>query len=614
MKSCLTRIFGVFAAVLALGIGAAPAFASNGFFGATDAFRTNQTTLAYDTGIKFERLTFWWSGLQPDGPNTALNPFYLPTSYIDQERAHGIQVIGVLVSTPKWAQADPNADTRSVPKNLNLDWNDPNNYWGQFVKSVVKMYQGHIDQWVIWNEPDITPDDPNAAYYIWSGSPDDYAQLLKVGYKAAKSVNPNVQIMTAGVTYWTDIHAGRPQYFGRILDALAKDPGAPANNWYFDMATLHLYTDPEGLFQVPNLFHQIMQAHGFDKPIWINETNVVPYDDPVNAGTPNGTATEQRSTLDEQASYMIEAMAMGRAAGVDHIEAYRMKDGDGDVINGEALVRSDYSKRPEYNAFQLGVKLFSTGTPTLFAPDDLREVVFDQGAQRVTIVWDASPTPISIKVPVAGSQAVLYDKMGNSQPLANSGGTYGLNLPGATMHTDQDNPKAYLIGGSPQIIVESGVSGAPLQSAQNLSPRTYDPFKLVAAAVAGQPPPGDVPANGFTYGGVSAPAAAAAPASGPQVPAAAPGACSFQLGFKVIHDALVAQVGNCVNNEGHNPQNGDALQNSTGGLLVWRKADNWTAFTDGFHTWVNGPHGLAERLNTQRFRWEANPDNLQTVG
>jgi len=48
-------------------------------------------------------------------------------------------------------------------------------------------------------------------------------------------------------------------------------------------------------------------------------------------------------------------------------------------------------------------------------------------------------------------------------------------------------------------------------------------------------------------------------------------------------------------------------------LLVWRKLDNWTTFTDGFHTWVNGPYGLQERLNDQRFGWEANPDGLPVV-
>ena len=51
--------------------------------------------------------------------------------------------------------------------------------------------------------------------------------------------------------------------------------------------------------------------------------------------------------------------------------------------------------------------------------------------------------------------------------------------------------------------------------------------------------------------------------------------------------------------------NGDSLQHTTGGLLVWRKADGWTTFTDGYRTWVNGPFGIQERLNSQRFPWEA---------
>jgi hypothetical protein len=76
------------------------------------------------------------------------------------------------------------------------------------------------------------------------------------------------------------------------------------------------------------------------------------------------------------------------------------------------------------------------------------------------------------------------------------------------------------------------------------------------------------------------------------------------LGFKLLHDLIPTIVGNCLDNEQHNPTNGDALQYTTGGLLVWRKADNWTAFTDGYRTWVNGPHGLQERLNSQHFAWE----------
>jgi len=83
-------------------------------------------------------------------------------------------------------------------------------------------------------------------------------------------------------------------------------------------------------------------------------------------------------------------------------------------------------------------------------------------------------------------------------------------------------------------------------------------------------------------------------------------ACQFVLGFKTLHDLIPDRVGNCVDNQLFAP-NGDAQQHtSTGGLLVWRKVDNWTAFTDGYMTWINGPDGLVSRLNTERFPFEAN--------
>ncbi len=81
--------------------------------------------------------------------------------------------------------------------------------------------------------------------------------------------------------------------------------------------------------------------------------------------------------------------------------------------------------------------------------------------------------------------------------------------------------------------------------------------------------------------------------------------CSFVQGFKSLHDQAPDVVGDCRSDQRYNPENGDGLQETTRGLLVWRKADNFTAFTDGYSSWVNGPFGVQERLNTQRFQWEA---------
>ncbi len=81
--------------------------------------------------------------------------------------------------------------------------------------------------------------------------------------------------------------------------------------------------------------------------------------------------------------------------------------------------------------------------------------------------------------------------------------------------------------------------------------------------------------------------------------------CQFVLGFATLRDLIGHDiVGECLENERHGA-NGDALQQTTGGLLVWRKADNRTAFTDGYRTWIDGPNGLEQRLDTERFAWEA---------
>ncbi len=91
---------------------------------------------------------------------------------------------------------------------------------------------------------------------------------------------------------------------------------------------------------------------------------------------------------------------------------------------------------------------------------------------------------------------------------------------------------------------------------------------------------------------------------GPGVTRATP-ACRFQLGFATLAALIPTEVGACLDGEAHNPANGDALRHTTKGLLVWRKADNFTAFTSGYRSSINGPYGLQERLNTQRFSWES---------
>ena len=96
--------------------------------------------------------------------------------------------------------------------------------------------------------------------------------------------------------------------------------------------------------------------------------------------------------------------------------------------------------------------------------------------------------------------------------------------------------------------------------------------------------------------------------------AAAAADCRFVLGFKALHAMIPDTVGACLENEQHHPIEGVTLQRTKNGLLVWQKGTNHTAFTDGYRTWVSGPLGLQQRLNTERFDWERGAEKVIRIG
>src|SRR5688572_7184614 len=81
--------------------------------------------------------------------------------------------------------------------------------------------------------------------------------------------------------------------------------------------------------------------------------------------------------------------------------------------------------------------------------------------------------------------------------------------------------------------------------------------------------------------------------------------CSFTLGFKALHDLMPDVVGDCLESEQTDPATGNLTQRTTNGLLMWRKADNWTAFTDGPNTYIARPEGVVTRpTDGPRLPWE----------
>lgn len=420
---------------------------SDEHFGIAEAY--TQPALARQAGARWERINFWWNQIQPTGaPGEWLPPGTITDDQISGELANGMTLVGLLGNPPAWATNR----SGSVPKHLDLPWNDPRNAWGAFANRLAAQYAGKINAWVIWNEEDVPPGKPDST---WAGSPDDYYLLLKDAYQAIKAANPDATVVFGGTTYWTDALEGRTLFVQRVLDAAKTiDPTAPANGYYFDAISIHLYISPLDLYKVPMIYKNLLKNYGLDKPIWIGEMNVAPYDDPARPGGV-GAPGPLVATQQEQANYIIRGIAMALAAGVQRFQVFKMSDGPMQDGVAWGLARNDGSVRPAYVAYQLAATYFSNATKITYTnKDNVDYVTFDCGDTRTTAVWNTAPTPTTATIPVQGTAIITVAKDGRTTPVdvpkTDKPASFTVPLAGAT------NGK---IGGDPVLIVQSGITG-----------------------------------------------------------------------------------------------------------------------------------------------------------
>jgi hypothetical protein len=220
-------------------------------------------------------------------------------------------------------------------------------------------------------------------------------------------------------------------------------------------------------------------VYGLERPIWIGESNVVPADDPMN---PIGPAFH--ATMDQQASYIIEAFALARAAGAERMSIYKLVDEareGADELYG--LVRNDGSIRPAFTAYQTAVRYMNRPTSAVYTwdgasdpptedqltrliqsnakrtqwvwPAAVNRVTLEQGAERVNIVWNASPKLVTAHLPAIAKSAQVIDKYGrDTGEVVAQNGQYQLELQPTSNNSDPRDSSVYLVGGDPRLLVE----------------------------------------------------------------------------------------------------------------------------------------------------------------
>ncbi|MHB8619685.1 MAG: hypothetical protein ACYDAG_08960 [Chloroflexota bacterium] len=422
-----------------------PVTSSDPRFGIVQAYEAPQ--LAVNAGARWERIPFFWNKAQPNSPSDWFpDQFQMSSAQLNQELAAGMQVVGQIGNPPAWATRDG-----STPKDLSLPWNDPGNYWGQFVYKLAETYAGRVDSWIIWNEPDFPVGNPQST---WGGTATEYYELLKDASQAIKAANPKAQVIFAGTTYWIDVNAGRPLFFQRVLEAGQRIDGAnaAANGYYFDAVDIHLYNSPLDLYRVPQVYRQVMSTFGINKPIWISEMNILPWDDPAYSASPGPF----RATMSEQANFVIRGMAMALVAGVQRMSVYKMVDGQVDQNQPYGLVRNDGTLRPAYVAYQVAASHFAhPGKITYSNSGGVDTIEMNRGSSRTWMLVDTAPAATTASVPFLSKDATLTTKLGVTSGLplpsftAGQIPSYTVTLPGATNG---------MVGGDPVIVDQTNIS------------------------------------------------------------------------------------------------------------------------------------------------------------
>jgi polysaccharide biosynthesis protein PslG len=178
--------------------------------------------------------------------------------WLNQAKAHGVDVLYTFGGTPTWASANPSGKCDYNPGGcyppLNMqDWDD-------YVRAIAAHSAGRIKYWELWNEAN--------QHEYWSGGVPALVTMAQHAYAIIKSVDPNAKIFTpSGVGGATETSA--------FLDAFLAAGGGP----FVDGVAFHGYVNsnpsvPEDINRIVDKIRSVMEKRGMgDRPLWDTESS-----------------------------------------------------------------------------------------------------------------------------------------------------------------------------------------------------------------------------------------------------------------------------------------------------------------------------------------------------
>lgn len=339
----------------------------------TDAQRLEVVDKMADAGLKWFRIDFGWSSIQPqNGTSYAQWYFDRADLVINAARARGMKVLLTFWRTPDWANGG------------NGPYAPPTDFeaYGRAARYTANYFRGRVAAYEVWNEA-------NLMGHFWSGTIADYTSLLRASYDDFRAGDPNAKVVAGSVAYNDDA------WLRQMYQAGAKG--------YFDVISTHPYQGirdepPEApdngtkwLSHVPAV-HELMEEYGDgDKPIWFTE-----FGWSNHANTSGLGNWQQGVTAQQQADYFVRAIKVVHQSYpyVNNMFWYNERNQDAGKIqlDNYGLLYRNLSPKPVYDRIKTYLATPApTPTPT--------PTPTPSPAPTVTPTPTASPTPTPTPTP-----------------------------------------------------------------------------------------------------------------------------------------------------------------------------------------------------------------------
>ncbi|MBI5651452.1 MAG: beta-galactosidase [Chloroflexi bacterium] len=181
--------------------------------------------LARAAGFTWVKQSFSWRDIE--GAKKGAFDWSNADRAIQLANAKGIDILARMDNAPEWAAPGCfNAAKKTMgPAKNQQDWVD-------FLKAFVTRYKGRVRAIEIWNEPNLAREWCNRP-----PNPTEYATLLKISYQTIKAIDPNIMIISAGMTPTTrndDQAMPDALYIERMYTAMGNK-----SDGYFDVLGVH---------------------------------------------------------------------------------------------------------------------------------------------------------------------------------------------------------------------------------------------------------------------------------------------------------------------------------------------------------------------------------------